>query len=116
MIILNMDHHLLAYYIGVAIILYTHIIMLSPQQISSNPTALPPDQMHALINLLAAFMIYYYRNGGSIYWYYLGIVIILYTHWKLMSNPMMAQHSQYNLFAALLIIYWFAYTNNMIQF
>jgi hypothetical protein len=54
-----MNKHLLAYFIGIALVILTHIFMLS----------IPAMQMHAIINLVAAGLIAYYfmwKEGYSI--------------------------------------------------
>lgn len=114
-----MDHHLLAYYIGIAIILYTHLTMLSIPQIMDskmNPSQLPADQVHALANILAVVMLYYYKNGAPVSTYYIALAILIYTHYSIMNvSPLANQHAKYNLVATALIAYWFMYINNIIS-
>lgn len=109
-----MDHHLLAYYVGIAILLYNHVMILlnTPQPIDFNPNTMPPDQMHAMLNLLALAMIYAYKSGKSVYWYYLAVAIIVSTHWNIMTTD----HAKYSMAGLALIVYWFLYISNKISF
>ena len=50
-----MDKHLVAYYIGIAIIVLSHIYMLSSSMMSESET-----KYHAWGNLLASAMVAYY--------------------------------------------------------
>lgn len=51
-----MNIHLLSYYIGIAIVFFTHLIILVLPKWSKNISM----QVHAYLNIIACFLIAYY--------------------------------------------------------